>query len=115
MESKNDDWVEAARNTMPGREYVEPDEKVGLNLTAAERRTILREVEFLDDDYEQALRDTPADQALEFTLCDWDYLGGAIFDETEATGEPKRKQRLASIFGRIEGLLAAYYTDEEPE
>ena len=49
---------------MPARKYVKPDETVGLNLTAAERRTILRDVEFLDDDYEQALRETPADQAI---------------------------------------------------
>jgi hypothetical protein len=59
---------------MPARKYVKPDEKVGLKLTAAERITILNDVEFLDDDYEQALQETPADQALEFTLCDWDYL-----------------------------------------
>ena len=38
-----------------------------------------------------------------------------LFDEAQATGEPKRKQRLTSIFARIEGLLAVYYTDKEPE
>ncbi len=53
---------------MPARKYVKPDEPVGLNLTAAERTTILKDVEFLDDDYEQALRETPAAQAIEFTL-----------------------------------------------
>ena len=100
---------------MPARKYVKPDEKVGLNLTAAERKTILKDVEFLDDDYEQELRETPADQAIEFTLGDWDYLGGQIFNEAEAADDPKRKQRLISIFARIEGLLAAYYMDEEPE
>ena len=100
---------------MPARKYVKPDETVGLNLTATERRTLLNDVEFLDDDYEQALRETPADQALEFTLCDWDYLGGTISDEAQVRGESKCKQRLTNIFARIEGLLAAYYTDEEPE
>ena len=100
---------------MPARKYVKPDETVGMDLTAAERRTILRDVEFLDDDYEQALRETPADQAIEFTLLDWDYLSGGLQIEAEAANDPKRKERLNGIVARIEGLLAAYYTDEEPE
>jgi hypothetical protein len=62
---------------MPARKCVQPDDKVGLNLTAAERQTILKDVEFLDDDCEQALRETSVDQAIEFTLGDWDYLGGS--------------------------------------
>ena len=100
---------------MPARNYVKPDEKVGLNLTAAERKTLLKDVEFLDDDYEQALRETPADQAIEFTLGDWDYLGGEISMEAEAADDPKLKKRLNGVFARIEELLAVYYTDEEPE
>ena len=100
---------------MPARKYVRPVEKVGLNFTAAERKATLKDVAFLDDDYEQELRDTPADQAIEFTLGDWDYLGGEISNEAEAADDLKRKQRLINIFTRIEKLLAAYYTDEEPE
>ena len=99
---------------MTDRKYVQPDEMVGLKLTAAERKTLLNDVEFLDDDYEQALRETPADQAIEFTLLDWDYLGGGLQIEAEAASDPKRKKRLDGIFARIEELLAAYYTDEEP-
>lgn len=49
---------------MTDRKYVRPDEKVALNLTAAERKILLNDVEFLDDDYEQALRATPADHAI---------------------------------------------------
>jgi len=100
---------------MPVRKYVKPDETVGLNLTAAERRTLLTDVEVLDDDYEQALRETPADQAIAFTLCDWDYLGGELQIEAEAAGDPKRKKRLNGVFARIENLLAVYYTDQEAE
>jgi len=103
------------KNTVPARKYVTPDEKVGLNLTVAERKALLKNVDFLDDDYEKALRETPADQALEFTLGDWDYLGGELQAEAEAADDPKRKKRLNGIFARIEKLLAAYYTDGEPE
>ena len=100
---------------MPVRKFVKPDEKVGLNLTTVERKTILKDVEFLDDDYEQALRETPVDQAIEFTLSDWDYLGGEISFEAEEADDPKRRKRLNGVHSRIEELLAAYYTHEEPE
>jgi hypothetical protein len=102
-------------NTMPARKYVKPDERVGWNLTAAERKTILKDVECLDDDYEQALRETPSDQSIKLTLGDWDYLGGEIFFEFEDADDPKRRKRLNGVYRRIEELLAAYYTDEEPD
>ena len=102
-------------NTMPARKYVKPDDKVGLNLTTAERKAILKDVESLDDDYEQALRETPVGQAIEFTLGDWDYLGGEISFEAEEADDPKRRRRLNGVYSRIEELLAAHYTDEEPE
>lgn len=100
---------------MPARKYVKPDENVGLNLTTVERRTILNDVEFLDDDYEQALREIPVDQAIEFTLSDWDYLGGEISFEAEEAADLKRRKRLNGVYSRIEELLAVYYTHEEPE
>ncbi len=100
---------------MPDRKYVKPDEKLGLNLSAAERRTLLEDLYCLDDDYEQTLRETPAAQAIEFTLTDWDYLDGEISGEAGATHNPKRKKRLTDLSARIAELLAAYYMDEEPE
>ena len=100
---------------MPARKYVKPDEKVGLNLTTAERKTIFEEVECLDDDYERALGEAPVGQAIEFTLGDWDYLGGEISFEAEDADDPNRRNRLNGVYARIEELLAAYYTDDEPE
>ena len=47
---------------MPQRKHIKPGEKVGLKLTAAERKAILKGVEFLDDDYDHALRETPVDR-----------------------------------------------------
>ena len=66
------------------------------------------------EDYEQALRETPVDQAIEFTLSDWDYLGGEISFEAEEATDLKRGKRLNGVHSRIEELLAAYYTHEEP-
>ena len=100
-------------NTKMVRKYIPPDEKVGLNLTAAERKTILKDVRCLDDDYEQVLRETPVDEAVAFTLTDWDYLGGEIFYEAEETKDRKRQNRLNSLFARIEELLGTYTSDQD--
>jgi len=95
------------------RKYIPPDEKVGLNLTAAERKTILKDVRCLDDDYEQALLETPVDEAVAFTLNDWDYLGGEIFYEAEEAKDRKRQNRLNGLFARIEELLATHTSDQD--
>ncbi len=102
-------------DAMPARKHVEPDDKIGLNLTAAERDTILEDVVFLDDDYEQVLCETPIGHAIEFTRDDWDYLGGEIYFEAEEADNPERGKRLLGICARIEGLLAAYCTHGEPD
>lgn len=78
---------------MSAYRYVTPDEKVGLNFIAAERQPTLKGMAFLDDDYEEARPEFPADQAAEFTFCDWDYLGGAISDEVEVTGDQEHGQQ----------------------
>jgi hypothetical protein len=114
-DAKGAEIAAIGESTMPARKYVKPDEKVGLDLTSVERKTILKDVEFLDDDYEQALCETPVDQAIEITLSDWDYLGGEISFEAEETDDPKRRKRLHGVYSRIKELLAAYYTHEDPE
>jgi len=101
-------------NAMPARKHVEPDDKIGLSLTAAERDTILKDVRFLDDDYEQTLCETPINQVIEFTLDDWDYLGGEIYFEAQDVDNPERRNRLNGIYSKIEELLAAYCTHGEP-
>ncbi len=102
-------------NGMPARKHEEPDDKIGLNLTAAERDSILGDVRFLDNDYEQALCETPISHAIEFTLDDWDYLGGEIYFEAEEADDPARRKRLNGVYARIDALLQSYCTHEEPE
>ena len=101
-------------NAMPARKHVEPDDKIGLNLTADERDTILKDVSFLDDDCEQVLCETPISHAIEFTLGDWDYLGGEVYFEAQGADNPARRRRLNGVYARIEALLQSYCTHEEP-
>ena len=55
---------------------------------------------------------TPVDEAVAFTLTDWDYLGGEIFYEAEETKDRKRQNGPNSLFARIEELLATYTNEK---
>jgi len=71
-------------------------------LTAAERKLLLDDLMCLDDAYAEVIKDTPADQPVEFTLDDWDGLGGFIAAEanhTEYSGLGKLDHDFRSDFG----------------
>ena len=93
--------------------HIQPDEKVGLKITAAERNLLCEDVTFLDDEYPDAIRQTPADQPVKFTLADWDDLGGYIAAEANHTEDRRLKKKLDAIFDKIQEILDTY-TDEEP-
>ena len=98
---------------MPTRKHIEPGTKIGLKLTAAERKLILDDLMCLDDSYAEVIRDTPADQPVEFTLDDWDGLGGFIAAEANHTEDRKAGKKLDAIFNKVQKILDTY-TDEEP-
>jgi hypothetical protein len=98
---------------MPTRKYVKPDERVGLKLTAAERRLLLDDVMWLDDEYSDAIRQTPASQSVELTLEQWDDFGGYIAAEANHTKDRKLEKKLDALFDKVQGLLATH-TDEKP-
>ncbi len=98
---------------MPTRKHIEPDTKIGLKLTAAERKLILDDLMCLDDTYADAIRDTPDDQPVQFTLDDWDDLGGFIAAEANHTEDRKAGKKLDAIFNKVQKILDTF-TDEEP-
>jgi hypothetical protein len=98
---------------MPKPKYVRPDQPVGLKITAAERNLLCEDVTFLDDEYADAIRQTPADEPIKFTLEDWDDLGGYIAAEANHTEDKKLGKRLDALFDKIQKLLGTY-TDQEP-
>ena len=99
--------------TMPTRKHIEPGTKIGLKLTAAERKLILDDLMCLDDSYAEVIKATPADQPVEFTLDDWDGLGGFIAAEANHTQDRKAGKKLDAIFNKVQKILDTY-TDEEP-
>ena len=98
---------------MPTRKHIEPGTKIGLKLTAAERKLILDDLMCLDDSYAEVIKATPADQPVEFTLDDWDGLGGFIAAEANHTQDRKAGKKLDAIFNKVQKILDTY-TDEEP-
>lgn len=98
---------------MPTAKFIQPGTKIGLKLTAAERKLILDGLISLDDNYAQAIRDTPSNQPVEFTLDDWDDFGGYIAAEANHTHDKKLGKKLDAIFSKIQKILDTH-TDEEP-
>lgn len=98
---------------MPIAKHIQPDTKIGLKLTAAERKLILDDLICLDDNYAEVLRDTPADQPVQFTLDDWDDFGGYIAAEANHTEDRKLGKKLDAIFNKVQKILDTH-TDEEP-
>ena len=99
---------------MPRRKiHVKPSTKVGLTLSEAERNLILG-LMCLDGDYEEIVRETPPEKAIQLTLDEWDDFGGYIAAEANHTPDKKLEKKLDAIFEKIQNLLETY-TDEEPD
>jgi hypothetical protein len=98
---------------MDRRKHINPDTRVGLTFTAAERRLILDDLVCLDTDYAQVIRETPTDQPAQFTLDEWEDFGGYIAAEANHTNDKKLGKKLDAIFNRVQKLLDTH-TDEEP-
>ncbi|NQU20920.1 MAG: hypothetical protein HQ567_06520, partial [Candidatus Nealsonbacteria bacterium] len=98
---------------MPQRKQIKPGEKVGLKLTAAERKLILNDLIGVDQEHVQAIQDTPLGKPVYFTLCELDGLSGSIAAEANHTTDKTLEKKLDRVFDKIQRLLDQY-TDEEP-
>jgi hypothetical protein len=97
---------------MDRRKQITPNTKIGLKFSEAERKLIL-DLMCLDDKYAKVIRDTPADEPVQFTLNDWDDFGGYIAAEANHTEDNKLGKKLDAIFNKIQKILDTY-SDEEP-
>jgi hypothetical protein len=98
---------------MSRRNQIGPDGKVGLIVTAVERKIISVEVRSLDREFGEVVRTTPATEPILLTLDEWDDLGGFIAAEANHTREKKLQRKLDAIVARIEKLLLSH-SDEVP-
>lgn len=99
---------------MPKRKMT-PDDAVPLTLTAAERKLILDDLLYLEKEYEQVVREAPANEPVRFTLDDWEGLGGCIAAEANHTDDPKLRRKLDRLLTKINKLLDQHPDDRGPE
>jgi len=83
------------------RKCIGSDEKVGLNITADERKLILDDLMGLDDDHADAIRPISVSQPVEFTLDDWDYLLSKIASQVRHTTDKKVGTKLWGVYKKI--------------
>ena len=80
------------------KKHIQPGEKVPLKLTAAQRRLILEDLMFLDDQYEQIIRETPSGKAVMMTLDELDDFSGYIAAEANHCDDRKKQSKLDTVF-----------------
>ena len=96
------------------KKHLQPGEKIGLKLTAAERNLVLESVMCLDDEYEAAVRSTPSGKPVMMTLDEFEDFGGYIAFEANHTDDKKLQKKLDAIFQKIQRILETHTDEEEP-
>ena len=82
-----------------------PDPKVPLALTEAERKLILEDLVYIEDDYASVIRATPTNHPVRFAVEDWEGLGGLIASEANHARDKRLKKEMDRLHARIRSLL----------
>jgi hypothetical protein len=97
----------------PKRTYIQPGQKLELDLTPAERKAILDHLTLLPPEYEAQLRKVHPEQPLLLTLDDLEDFSGYVAAEANHTSNKKLRKVLDTAFEKMTDLLDRF-TDEEP-
>jgi hypothetical protein len=93
---------------MFGKRRIKRGEKVGLELSPAERKLLLTGLVFLHREVEAAIRSTPPGGEVMLSLGDLDDLAGHVAGEANHAKSERTESILSDIFDKIEGLLDLY-------
>ena len=88
-------------------------EKVGLELSPAERKLLLTGLVFLHKDVEEAIKSTPPGGEVMLTLSDLEDLVGHVAGEANHAKSERVEAILSEIFDKIEELLDLYAEEDE--
>ena len=83
---------------MPAKKRIRPGEKVPLKLSGDERKLLLDGVLCLSTEYEQLVRDAPADEPVMISLDDVEDFGGYVAAEANHCDDKKKQKKLDAIF-----------------
>ena len=100
-----------------------PDPKVPLAMNEDERKLVLEDLEYIDNDYASVIRATPTDQPVRFSVSEWEGLGACIATEANDARDKRLKKELDRLYVRIRSLLKddkpptmlKLYRDEEEQ
>ncbi len=99
---------------MTWKKRIKRGEKVGLELTQAERKLLLTGLVFLHEHVEAAIRSTPPGGEVMLTLSDLEDLVGHVAGEANHARSERIEDVLSGIFEKIEELLDLYAEDDRP-
>lgn len=88
-------------------------EKVGLELSPAERKLLLTGLVFLYEDVEAVIRSTPPGGEAMLTLSDLEDLAGHVAGEANHAKSERTEKILSDIFDKIEELLDTYAEEDQ--
>jgi hypothetical protein len=98
---------------MTRKKQIQPDDKIGLKLTQAERKLLLDGLNMLPKEHQQAIKGTPVNEPVMLTLDDLDDLGGYVAAEVNHCDDKKKQKKLDTVFQKIQRLIETH-SDEAP-
>jgi hypothetical protein len=96
------------------KKIIKRAEKVGLELTKAERNLLLTGLVFLHRPVEEAVRSTPPGEPVMITLGHLEDLAGHVAGEANHAKTERIEGILSGIYEKIEKLLDLYADEDQP-
>ena len=96
------------------KKLIKRGEKVGLELTKAERKLLLTGLVFLHEGVEEAVRSTPTGEPVMITLGDLRDMAGHVAGEANHAKSERTEEILSDIYEKIEELLDLYAEESGP-
>jgi hypothetical protein len=96
------------------KKLIKPGEKLGLELSKAERKLLQTGLVFLHQEVEEALKSTPAGEPVMITLGDLEDMAGHVAGEANHAKSERKEEILSSIYEKIEELLDHYAEESGP-
>jgi hypothetical protein len=87
---------------------INQSEKVGLDLSKAERTLLLTGLVYLHKRVEEEIRSTPPGVPVKISLGDLDDMAGHVAGEANHAKTERTEEILGGLFEKIEQLLANY-------
>ncbi len=97
---------------MANRKHIAPGSKIGLKLSATERKVLLEDLLFLDTEFAETIRNASTEQPVQFSLDDWDHFCDYLAAEANHTQDKRLEKKIDALSNKVQKILDTY-TDAE--